>query len=129
VLDGLVVGSVLKATGVCILNIDNWRPNAIFPQIDGFTLVIRRAADVTLMSRPSWWTARRLGWLLAVAVALLAVILVWTRSLGVLAERRGRQLAKEQTLPRPSSRPASSRFSARSREGSPTPTSPSASSC
>ena len=95
-LEGLSVGSVIQATGLCILNIDNYRPNAVFPQINGCTLVVRRATDITVLSRPSWWTAKRLGWVLAIVLATLAVILIWNRSLSVLAERRGRQLAKEQ---------------------------------
>ena len=32
-------GSVVEATGVCVLDVENWRPNAAFPQIRGFFVV------------------------------------------------------------------------------------------
>lgn len=95
-MEGLVVGSVIQATGLCILNIDNYRSNTVFPQINGCTLVVRRAEDVTILSQPSWWTSRRLRWVLGALISVLVICLLWTRSLSVLAERRGRQLAEEQ---------------------------------
>lgn len=95
-LEGLVLGSTVEATGVCILNIDNCRPNDIFPQSRGFTLVLRKATDLAILSRPPWWTTRRLAVALLIVLVLLIAILIWNRSLSVLAERRGRQLAEEQ---------------------------------
>ena len=95
-LASLSIGCRVRIAGVCILNIGNCQPNAAFPQANGFTLVVNDASGIEVVSRPSWWTARRLGWLLAAVLAALAVVLVWNRSLSVLAERRGRQLSKEQ---------------------------------
>lgn len=96
VVESLVVGAVIRVTGVCILNIGNYRPNEVFPQVSGFSLVVNDASGIEVVSRPSWWTARRLVWLLAAVLAALAAVLVWNRSLSVLAEKRGRQLSKEQ---------------------------------
>lgn len=96
VLDTLSIGCRIRATGVCLLNIGNYRPNDVFPQVNGFTLVVRNADDIVVLSRPSWWTARRLGFVLVAVLLVLIVILVWNRSLSVLAEHRGRQLAEEQ---------------------------------
>ena len=96
VLKDLTIGSTIEATGVCVLNIDNCRPNDIFPQSHGFTLVPRRASDIKTLSRPSWWTARRFGFVLVAVLLALVASLAWNRSLSVLAERRGRQLAEEQ---------------------------------
>ena len=95
-LSELAVGSVVRATGICIFNIENYRPNTVFPQITGFTLVVRRGDDIEILSRPPWWTAGRLAVALSVAVGLLVVILVWNRRLKILSEKRGRELAKEQ---------------------------------
>ena len=92
----LAVGSVVRATGICIFNIENYRPNTVFPQITGFTLVVRKGEDIEVISRPPWWTAGRLAVALSVVVGLLVVILVWNRRLKVLSEKRGRELAKEQ---------------------------------
>lgn len=96
VVERLVVGAVIRVTGVCVLNIGNYRPNEAFPQVSGFTLVVNDASGIEVVSRPSWWTARRLVWLLAAVLAALIAVLVWNRSLSVLAEKRGRQLSKEQ---------------------------------
>lgn len=95
-LESLSVGCQVRITGICLLNIGNCQPNEAFPQVSGFTLVVRNDGDIEVVSRPSWWTARRLLWLLAAVLAVLVVVLVWNRSLSVLAEKRGRQLSKEQ---------------------------------
>ena len=95
-LESLSVGCQVCITGICLLNIGNCQPNEAFPQVNGFTLVVNSPSGIEVVSRPSWWTARRLGWLLVAVLVALAVVLVWNRSLSVLAERRGRQLSKEQ---------------------------------
>ena len=89
-------GSTVDVTGICWVDIDNWRPTAVFPQAKGFTLVVRKGEDIEVISRPPWWTAGRLAVALSVVVGLLVVILVWNRRLKILSEKRGRELAKEQ---------------------------------
>ena len=89
-------GSVIEATGVCVFDIDNWYPDAPFPCVKGIFVVPRTAGDIVVVSRPSWWTP---GKLLAVIGALLAALVgffIWNRALHALAERRGRQLYREQ---------------------------------
>ena len=95
-LEMLEPGSTVNVTGICWVEIDNWRPTAVFPQAKGFTLVVRKGEDIEVISRPPWWTAGRLAVALSVVVGLLVVILVWNRRLKVLSEKRGRELAKEQ---------------------------------
>ena len=92
----LSVGCLIRATGICILDIGNCRPNDAFPQVKGFTLIVNDHANVTILQRPSWWTPSRLSLTLGILLGLLVAILIWNRSLSVLAERRGRQLAEEQ---------------------------------
>jgi signal transduction histidine kinase len=41
----------------------------------------RNAADITILSRPSWWTPKRLALLLAAAGATLAAAIVWVVAL------------------------------------------------
>ena len=89
-------GSVIETTGVCVFDIDNWYPDAPFPCVKGIFVVPRTAGDIVVVSRPSWWTP---GKLLAVIGALLAALVgffIWNRTLHALAERRGRQLYREQ---------------------------------
>lgn len=95
-LEMLEPGSTVNVTGICWVEIDNWRPTAVFPQAKGFTLVVRKGEDIEVISRPPWWTAGRLAVALSVVVGLLVVILVWNRRLKILSEKRGRELAKEQ---------------------------------
>ena len=95
-LEMLESGSTVDVTGICWVDIDNWHMTAVFPQAKGFTLVVNDASGIEVISRPSWWTARRLVWLLAAVLAALIAVLMWNRSLRVLAEKRGQQLSKEQ---------------------------------
>jgi len=92
----LEAGSRLEVTGVCIFDIDNWRPNAPRPKIQGFFIALRTPSDIVVLSHPPWWTAKRLLALVVALVILLAGALVWNRTLDVLATRRGRALADEQ---------------------------------
>ena len=88
-------GSVVEATGVCVLDVENWRPNAAFPQIRGFFIVCG-AGGLRVVARPPWWTSGRLFAVIAILLAAVAAILIWNRSLRVLAEKRGRALLRAQ---------------------------------
>ena len=91
----LAVGSIVEVTGVCVFDIDNWRPNAAFPQIKGFRIVPSSSADIRVVKTPSWWTAERLATALGVLLFALAGVVVWNMTLRRLVERRGRELAEE----------------------------------
>ena len=92
----LPVGSSVAVSGVCVLEIENWRPNMVFPRIKGFTVVMRGAADLEVLTRPSWWTPARLMAIIGTLLLVLVGSLIWNRSLRVLAERRSRELLREQ---------------------------------
>ena len=92
----LEVGCTVEVTGVCVMNIESWRPSAPFPRINGFTLVPRTADDLAILSRPSWWTAGRLIAVVCVLVAALVGVFLWNASLQRLARRRGRELYRAQ---------------------------------
>ena len=93
-LNGLSVGCEVSIAGTCVMEIDNWRPNLPFPAIRGFFIVVRRPSDVTVLSRPSWWTPPRLAAVVGILLFVLVGSLVWTMALKRQAERRGRELAK-----------------------------------
>ena len=86
--------SIVEVTGICIPNTARWNPSDLFPRINGFTLVPRSLDDIRILSRPPWWTARRLVVVIALLVAVMLAILAWNRMLRQMIERRGRQLLK-----------------------------------
>ena len=95
-LTGVDIGCKIEVAGTCLIEIDNWRPNAPFPHVEGFALVVRTPADVQIISRPPWWTSGRLLSVIGALMAVLIGVFVWNRSLNRLAERRGRELLREQ---------------------------------
>ncbi len=69
--DGISVGCRIEVTGVCILETENWRPNALFPPASGYRVVIRNPQDLKILSYPPWWTPEKL----LVVIGILATIL------------------------------------------------------
>ena len=96
VLETLEPGSTVDATGICWMDIDNWRPTAVFPQAKGFTLVLRSPDDVTVLARPPWWTPARLAWVIGALLASLIGFIVWNRALSNAARRMGLRFFREQ---------------------------------
>ena len=93
---GVEPGSRVEVTGVCIVEIENWRPQVPFPKVEGCLLAVRDLADVRVLSRPPWWTTGRLLAALGALLVILVASLVWNRILNRIADRRGHQLLREQ---------------------------------
>ena len=93
--DALAVGCRAEISGIAIIRTENWKPNRTFPRTDGVTLVVRHGSDIRILSRPPWWTVRRLFAVICALLAVIAGISVWNRFLNRLVEQRGRRLAKE----------------------------------
>ena len=94
--DGIELGSELEVTGTCVMETENWRPNSIFMQVKGFSIVPHTAADIRIVATPPWWTAGRLLGVIGALLASLVAIFLWNLSLRRLAEKRGRKLLREQ---------------------------------
>lgn len=94
--DGVEIGCVLDASGICLMETENWRPSAPFPHVEGFAIVVRAPEDVRIIARPPWWTPRRLLAVIGTLLAALFGIFVWNRMLNRRAEQRGKELAAEQ---------------------------------
>ena len=88
--------STVEIAGTCVMNTENWKPNRVFPQIRGFTVVVNYANGIRVLSRPPWWTPARLLGVIGILLAALAGIITWNRALNRLADRRGRALLKAQ---------------------------------
>ena len=91
------VGCTVEATGVCIRETENWRPQAPFPHISGMSIATCGRPDaLRVLSHPPWLTAARLLALLGFAAVALVAVLLWNLSLNRRAKARGRELAEEQ---------------------------------
>jgi hypothetical protein len=85
-------GSIARFTGVYLTHFDaNGR-------LDSFRLLLRSRGDGTVVSRPAWWSPRRMLWALGVFAAALLLALGWVRSLRIKVHRRTRELAYERDL-------------------------------
>ena len=68
---GLENGSLVEATGVCVL------PPHRGPSSPGFSLLLRSPSDIGVLKRPSWWTLSRALWLLAILLGVFFGAVVW----------------------------------------------------
>ena len=93
--DRLEIGTLVEATGVCVMDVEGWRPNDLFPPIRGPFLVIRQASDIRIVAHPPWLTPFRASVLVLSLVAILIGILAWNRTLKIVADRRGRALLRQ----------------------------------
>ncbi|HME00706.1 MAG TPA: response regulator [Terriglobia bacterium] len=72
----LTPGSRLQLTGVCSVQVGEDR------QPRSFRILLRSGKDVVVVSRPSWWTAQRKLWILAIVAAVALTTLIWSVVLG-----------------------------------------------
>ncbi len=92
----LELGCRIEATGVCLLETNDYDAQADMPHISGLTLVLRGKDDIVVVAHPPWLTPAKFLVVLSAMAGLLVLVLVWNASLRVLVERRGRELARRQ---------------------------------
>lgn len=75
-------GSIVRATGVCSVEIGDWESFVAHRKPTGFSLLTQDQGFITLVQPPPWWNLRRAVWLMAVAAAfsLGALGLAWWRT-------------------------------------------------
>ena len=54
------LGSEVEVTGILSLISDDWSAHKLFPQIRGYSVILRTREDVRLVRPPPFWTASRL---------------------------------------------------------------------
>ena len=91
---GIQLGSVVSATGVCVLDSDIWRPSAPFPKNKSLFLVARWPDDIVVLKRPPWWTPGRFIAAASIMGGVIVLVLIWNASLRVLVRRRTRETIK-----------------------------------
>ena len=68
-------GYRVTVSGVVVFDADNWHANDIFPRINEVAIAIKGPDDVHVVSRPSWWTAGRLLFVIGILAVAIAVVL------------------------------------------------------
>ena len=87
--------SRISVSGLCLAEFENPPTPMIYPVFKRFVAIPRSAADITVLSRPPWWTPFRLLVLVLVLTAVIAAILAWNVALKRKSERRGKELYEE----------------------------------
>ena len=90
------IGCQIRVSGICVMEVENWRPNLVFPHINEVFIAACHPGDLEVLSRPPWWTPGRLAIVTLSILMVLCGVLIWNRSLKALAERRGKALAHEE---------------------------------
>ena len=90
------IGSLVSATGVCVLDSGFWRPSLPFPRNKSLFLVARRPDDIVLLERPPWWTPAKFIVAVSAMGGFIVLILLWNAALRVLVERKSREVVKIQ---------------------------------
>jgi signal transduction histidine kinase len=86
------VGSRLKVSGVLVRSAE---PRSDGRHAEVFELLVHSPEEVEVLSRPPWWTLKRLLVIVAALGAGLALAFAWIRSLRRLVELRTTQLERE----------------------------------
>ena len=90
------IGCTIEVAGTCIMDIEDWRANSVFPQIHRFLLVTRTPSDLRIIARPPWWTTERILWVIGALLGGIIAILLWNAALSRSAARKGRELYRVQ---------------------------------
>lgn len=90
-LDDIVPGSKVRIRGVYVAQL-NENHEFISYQV---LLPSRSQPNVVVLSRPPWWTSRRVGWVLGALVTVLVLSIVWIRLLRHQVRRRTHELQQE----------------------------------
>ena len=88
-------GSTVVLCGICQIEFDLQSQQFGVPRVSGFSLILRSDADIDVIRTPPWWTPFKLTILIGILVLLLLAIVLWNISLRLIAERRGRELFRE----------------------------------
>ena len=78
----LPVGSLIETTGVWSIETDEYR------QPTAYRILLRSPADIAVIERPSWWTARRIAWLLVMFAGAMLISALWVAFLRRKVEER-----------------------------------------
>lgn len=90
-------GSLVRVTGICSGSFDDAQPAMGIWQPQSFQILLRSAADISVIKPPSWWTARHIILTLALMVITSLVIIglvVWIARRRLHEQSRRRIMAE-----------------------------------
>lgn len=94
-LDALRPGSELEVTGIVQLEYTSVAAPRLSLVPTRLDVILRSAADVSVVRAPSWWTAERLLAAVAIVAVAFGAALVWAWQLRLQVRRKTEQLAVE----------------------------------
>lgn len=83
------IGSVLRLTGVYLARLDEAR------KVQSFQMLLRSPGDVTVLSRPAWWTSSHVYWVLGGGFGVLLMAVAWIGLLHTQVNQRTHELRAE----------------------------------
>ncbi|MEZ5404182.1 MAG: ATP-binding protein [Bryobacteraceae bacterium] len=89
----LAPGTTLELTGICMA--EGFEPVRHYRVPKGYQILLRGAADLRVLARPSWWTAGHVLWTVSAATAFSAVALVWVVLLRRQVRRQTRVIREQ----------------------------------
>lgn len=93
--DQLSPGTELQVTGIAKLAFSGPVASASLAKLDRVDLLLRDANDIVIISRPSWWTARRTFNALLITAGLALLACLWAFTIRRTLAQRTNQLASE----------------------------------
>jgi len=90
----IALGSLVSATGVCVLDSDYWSPSQPFPKNKSIFIVARSPDDVVVLENPPWWTPLKFAVAASVMAVVIVLILFWNAGLRIIVERKSREVVK-----------------------------------
>lgn len=82
-------GTIVRLVGVYVAQFDG------AGNVQSFRVLLRSGKDVTVISRPAWWTVRRTLWALGGLAGVLLLALGWVRALRRQVHQRTQELHEE----------------------------------
>ena len=94
-LERVTRGCTVEVTGACVLDVDFWRPDMIFPRIRRLIVIPSTPDDIRVTAKAPWLTPGRAWGVFAALGGFLAALFLWNRMLWFKAFRRGKALSRE----------------------------------
>ena len=87
------IGSLVSASGICVIDSEFWSGAVPFPRNKSLFIVARGNGDLQILARPPWWTPARLLIVIGILAFFASAVLVWNILLKKVSDRKGRDLA------------------------------------